>query len=93
MKVVTISQILPRPDAAQPFPSYNNEVIIVNEYTDYQLRVGSYHEIYLLRHRTGLWKSASNCMHKDGVHLSFEEGYTKYYHSIRDAILRMKNKL
>ena len=93
VKVVAISQILPRAEAAQPFPGYNNKVIIVNEYIDYQLRVGSYPEIYLWRHRAGLWKSASNCMHKDGVHLSFEEGYTKYYHSIRDAILRMKNKL
>ena len=93
VQVMAISQILSRAEAAHPFPGYNNKVIIVNEYIDYQWRVGSYSEIYVWRHRAGLWKSASNCIHEDGVHLNYREGYAKYFYSIRNANLRMKNKL
>ena len=93
VRIVAFSQILPRAESAQPFEGYNNKVVIVNEYIDYQLRVGGYTDIFLWRHRAGLWNYAPGVMHADGVHLTYEEGYCKYYRSIRDAILRMRNKL
>ena len=93
VKLVALSQLLPRAEDAQPFPGYNNKIVIVNEYIDYQLRVGGYTDIYFWRHRAGLWNYAPGVMHADGVHFTYEQGYIKYYRSIRDAIVRMRNKL
>ena len=37
IKIVAISQLLHCADDAQPFPGYNNKIIIANEYIDNQL--------------------------------------------------------
>ena len=46
LRIVAFSQILPRAESAQPFEGYNNKVVIVNDYIDYQLRVGGYTDIF-----------------------------------------------
>ena len=93
VRIVAFSQILHRAESAQPFDGYNNKAVIVNEYIDYQLRVGGYSDIFLWIHMAGLWNYAPWIMHANGIHFTYDAGYYKHYRSIRDAILRMWSKL
>ena len=46
--------------------------------------------IYFWKHVTGQWRVDPDIFMADGVHLSWHEGYPRYFRSVRDCLLRMK---
>ena len=90
IQIVVVGQILHR--VSEPYHRYNEQVNAVNKCFFEQLNSGTFENILFWRHQCGLWSKPGN-FSRDGIHLSWDVGYPRYYRSIRDCILRMKNRL
>ena len=67
--------------------NYNDHVIRVNVLLQQQITLID--SVYFWKHRAGLWNPAANIYMPDGIHLSYDLGYTKYFRSLRDCIFRL----
>lgn len=85
IKTVCVCQILPRQTV--PYENYNDHVIRVNVLLQQQITLID--SVYFWKHRAGLWNPAANIYMPDGIHLSYDLGYTKYFRSLRDCIFRL----
>ena len=92
IRLVVVGQILHR--FIEPYQGYNENVNILNRHLKCIIdQLSNSHNIFFWRHQCGLWGLDQDVYQPDGTHLSWHRGYPKYYCSVRDCILRMKNKL
>lgn len=80
---VVICQLLPR--LVTPYEEYNDHIILANRMLEQQV---INMDITFWKHRCGLWNPTVNVYDVDGIHLSMDNGYPKYFRSIRDCIAR-----
>ena len=93
VKVLVLGQILHR--FIEPYEGYNENVDTLNKLLFQKINTPAYQslKIFFWRHQCGLWGLDNSDYRPDGIHLSWNRGYPKYFRSVRDCILRMKNKL
>ena len=93
VKVMVLGQILHR--FIEPYEEYNDNVNALNKLLFQKINTPAYQnlKIFFWLHQCGLWVLDKNNYRPDGIHLSGNQGYPKYFRSVRDCILRIKNKL
>lgn len=92
IKTVLVCQLFHR--KVQPYNGYNEKVDLINTLLAEKLQLGGASKLFFWKHQCGLWHySQSNIFSPDGIHLSWNIGYPKYVKSVRDGVLRMKNRL